>query len=73
MNNDAEGCFTVIVGVGILFAFVGMGYCLGDTFSKAEHKAIGRNEGIVFCNEKPKDCKYEYDYMKYLETQRTQK
>jgi hypothetical protein len=59
--------------MGVLFVMVGMGYCLGDTFSRAEHKAIGRTEGIVFCLENTKACKIEYDYMQYLKTQQNQK
>ncbi len=69
MTDDAAGCLSAIVFMGVIFVMVGVGYCLGDAFSRAEHKAIGRTEGIVFCNEKPKECKYEYDYMQYLKTQ----
>jgi hypothetical protein len=73
MNDDPNGCLTSIVVLGVLFAFVGVGYCLGDTFSRAEYKAIGRTEGIIFCLENTKACRVEYDYMQYLKTQQNQK
>ena len=73
MNDGSSGCLAAIIGMGVLFVMVGAGYCLGDTFSRAEHIELGRKKGIVFCNEKPKDCKYEFDYMQYLKTQQNQK
>lgn len=73
MNDDAAGCLCAIIFMGCAFVLVGVGYGLGDTLSRAEHIKIGRTEGIKFCNEKPKECKYEYDYMQYLKIQQNQK
>ena len=73
MNDDASGCLSFIIFMGCVFVMVGTGYGLGETSSKPEHIKIGRTEGIKFCNEKPKECKYEYDYMQYLKTQQNQK
>jgi hypothetical protein len=75
MNNEVEisGCLGDIIFMGCIFVLVGVSYGLGGTSSKPEHIEIGRTEGIKFCNEKPKECKYEYDYMQYLKTQQNQK
>lgn len=66
INDGAEGCLSTIIGVGVIIIIIIMSCSMGATFSKAEHMKIGRNDGIKFCNEYPKECKYEYDYMQYL-------
>jgi hypothetical protein len=73
MNDDASGCLGAIIFMGCVFVIIGAGYVLGVTSSKPEHMEFGRTKGIKFCNEKPKECKYEYDYMQYLKTQQNQK
>jgi hypothetical protein len=73
MNDHAASGIMVIMFLGIPAFFLIIGAGMGGTFSEPGHIELGRTKGIIFCNEKPKDCKYEYDYMKYLETRRNQK
>ena len=77
MNNNDSGYLYAIVAVGLISLMIGMGYIMGEQVSRRGHietgKEIGRTEAIIFCNEKPKDCKYEFDYMKYKESRVNQK
>jgi hypothetical protein len=76
IDNDPSGCLgclSCIFFMGFVFVIVASCVGMGKTFSKPEHIELGRTEGIKFCNEKPKECKYEYDYMQYLKTQQNQK
>ena len=73
MNDHAASGIMVIMFLCIPALFLIAGAGIGGTFSKPGHIELGRTEGIVFCNEKPQDCKTEYNYMKYLELQRNQK
>jgi hypothetical protein len=71
--NDDSGCLGAIIFMGFVFVIVASGVGMGKTFSKPEHIELGRTEGIIFCNEKPKECRLEYDYMQYLKTQQNKK
>ena len=73
MNDHTASGIMVIMFLGIPALFLIAGAGIGGTFSRPGHIEIGRTEGIVFCNEKPKECKIEYDYMQYLKTQETLK
>lgn len=70
MNDHAASGIMVIMFLGIPVLILGAG--MGGTFSKPGHIELGRTEGIVFCNENPKDCKTEYNYMKYEESKGNQ-
>lgn len=43
---------------------------LGSEISELGYVTQGRNDGIVFCSEKPDECKIEYAYLKLKETQK---
>ena len=77
MNDNPGGCLIAIIGTGVVFLMIGMGYIMGEQVSRPGHietgKEVGRTEAIIFCNETPKDCKYEFDYMKYEESKVNQK
>jgi hypothetical protein len=66
MNDDN------VVG-GLLLAFfavVGVMFLLGSRFGFDDGVIEGKNEGIVYCVEKPKECKIAYDYLKLQENQK---
>jgi hypothetical protein len=39
-------------------------------FGMESGKDRGKNEGIVFCMEKPKECQISYEYLKLQENQK---
>jgi hypothetical protein len=66
MNDDS-----VIGGLLFaLFASVGVMFLLGSRFGFDDGVVKGKNDGIVFCMEKQKECKISYDYLKLQEKQK---
>jgi hypothetical protein len=53
-----------------VFATVGVFFLLGSRFGFDDGLEKGKNEGIVYCIEKPKECKIQYDYLKLQENQK---
>ena len=61
------------IAVGIVLFVIGIlvfGGGVGSGIMKPIYITEGRNQGIVFCTEKPKECVVEYQYMKLKETQK---
>jgi hypothetical protein len=52
--------------LGVL-ASLGVAFLLGVKFGVDDGLVDGKNEGIIFCMEKPKECKISYDYLKLQE------
>ena len=66
MNDDS-----VIGGLLVaFFAVVGVMFLLGSRFGFDDGMVKGKNEGIVYCVEKPKECKIAYDYLKLQDNQK---
>ena len=65
MNDDS-----LIGGIllGVLAA-LGAVFLVGTTFGFDDGLEKGKNEGIVYCIEKPQECKIQYDYLKLQEKQ----
>ena len=53
-----------------VFASVGVFFLLGSRFGCDDGVVDGKNQGIVFCMEKQKECKISYDYLKLQEKQK---
>jgi len=53
-----------------VFASVGVFFLLGSRFGYDDGVVKGKNEGIVYCVEKPKECKIAFDYLKLQENQK---
>lgn len=69
--NDSDGAAVVLPAILLSLAtFFGIGYGMGSTFSKYDYVSQGRNQGIIFCTEKPQECKIEYTYLKLKENQK---
>jgi hypothetical protein len=60
--RDDNGAVILIL---ILILFIPVMHFFG--MERGEDK--GKNQGIVFCMEKPQECKIQYDYLKLQETQ----
>lgn len=52
------------------FAVFTGGMIVGSGVTEQDNITKGRNDGIVFCSEKPEQCKIEYSYLKLKETQK---
>ena len=69
MTNDETPIGVIIFIVAIALFGVGM-VMMGSVVSEKGNITQGRNEGIIFCSEKPKECKISYDYLKLQENQK---
>ncbi len=50
--------------------FASLIFFLGFNIGEDNGMSVGKNEGIVYCMEQPKNCKIAYDYLKLQEKQR---
>ena len=60
--------------IGIIFTVIcvslfGLGWVISSEILETGITQ-GRNEGIIFSTEKPKECKISYDYLKLQENQK---
>jgi hypothetical protein len=63
MNDD-----NLIGGILLgLFASLGVAFLFGVSVGFDDGLEKGKNEGIVYCMEKQKECKTTYDYLKLQE------
>ena len=67
--TDDETPFGIIALI-VAFAIFGGGAIMGSETSETGNITQGRNQGIVFCSENPKECAVEYQYIKLKETQK---
>jgi hypothetical protein len=66
MNDDfviGTVCFGILATIGVTFL-------LGTRFGFDDGVVDGKNQGIVFCMEKQKECKTTYEYLKLQENQK---
>jgi hypothetical protein len=54
----------------LLLLFLREDAIMGSETSETGNITQGRNQGIIFCSEKPKECAVEYSYLKLKETQK---
>jgi hypothetical protein len=59
-----------IIALIVAFAIFGGGVIMGSEISETGNITEGKNQGIVFCMEKQKECAVEYQYIKLKETQK---
>ena len=59
-----------IIALIVAFAIFGGGVIMGSEISETGNITEGKNQGIVFCMEKQKECTVEYQYIKLKETQK---
>ena len=59
-----------VIALIIAFAIFAGGAIMGSETSETGNIIQGRNDGIIFCTEKPKECAVEYSYLKLVEAQK---
>ena len=67
--NNYEAPYGIIFGFIAIVLFVA-GTVVGSEISETGNITQGRNQGIIFCTEKPKECAVEYSYIKLKEAQK---
>ena len=67
--TDENAPFEFIAIIVAIVLFAG-GTVVGSEISETGNITQGRNQGIIFCTEKPKECAVEYTYLKLKETQK---
>jgi hypothetical protein len=66
MNDDFP-----IAGLSLaVLASISVFFLLGVRVGFDDGLVDGKNEGIIFCMEKQKECKISYDYLKLQENQK---
>ena len=59
-----------IIALIVPFALFAGGAIMGSETSETGNITQGRNQGIIFCTEKPKECAVDYSYLKLVEAQK---
>ena len=67
--NNYEAPYGIIALI-VAFAIFAGGAIMGSGTSETGNITQGRNEGIIFCSEKPKECAVEYSYIKLKSNQK---
>jgi hypothetical protein len=67
MSSEGESVFAGIMTGFIVIAVSGILMCLGAVLSEEGNIERGRNSGIIYCTERPKQCATEYNYLKLKE------
>jgi len=62
--NDDNAVLSGIICIAVLATSV---FLIGVRFGFDDGVVDGKNQGIVFCMEKQKECKTTYDYLKLQE------
>ena len=75
MNNyDNNDFVPTVIGtlcaIVTLCAWFAIGYSVGEKSGTGTGRVEGKNQGIIFCMEKQKECKTTYDYLKLQEKQK---
>jgi hypothetical protein len=70
MRTEGESMFVGIVTGFIVIAVSGILMCLGAVLSEMGNIERGRNAGIIYCTERPKQCATEYNYLKLKEAKK---
>jgi hypothetical protein len=67
MRTEGESIFVGIVTGFIVIAVAGLLMTIGAVISEKGNIERGRNAGIIYCTERPKQCATEYNYLKLKE------
>ena len=68
--NNYEAPYGIIALIVAFAIFAGVGILVVSEIPETGNITQGRNEGIIFCSEKPKECAVEYQYIKLKEAQK---
>ena len=64
MRTDGESMFIGFMTGFIVIAGAGVLMAIGAVISEKGNIERGRNAGIIYCTEQPKQCATEYNYLK---------
>ena len=53
-----------------IVASISTSFIIGNSFGFDDGVEKGKNDGVIFCVEKLKECKTTYDYLKLQENQK---
>jgi hypothetical protein len=67
--TDDNNPLPLIILLSLLTVF-GVGALLGNGITEPSALKQGRDNGIIFCSEKPEQCKIEYTYLKLKQNQK---
>ena len=59
MDYDSNSPPQIIIFIAFIVIFI-TGMVMGSELTESDNINIGRNQGIMFCSEKPEQCKIEY-------------
>jgi hypothetical protein len=65
--NDDNAVLSGIICIAVLATSAVVVFLIGVRFGFDDGVVDGKNQGIVFCMEKQKECKTTYDYLKLQE------
>lgn len=66
MSEEVDAFFVFLLLIGML----AVGFLAGAVMTEPHNIKSGRDQGIIFCTEKPQECKIEYSYLKLKEAQK---
>jgi len=69
-RTEEESMFVGFMTGFIVIAVSGILMCLGAVLSEEGNIKHGRNAGIIYCTEQPKQCATEYNYLKINEVKK---
>jgi len=70
MRTDGESMFVGFMTGFIVIAGAGVLMAIGAVISEKGNIERGRNAGIIYCTEQPKQCATEYNYLKLKEAKK---
>lgn len=70
MGTEGESVFAGIMAGFIVIGVSGVLITIGAVLSEKGDIERGRNAGIIYCTERPKQCATEYNYLKLKEAKK---
>jgi hypothetical protein len=70
MRTDGESMFIGFMTGFIVIAGAGVLMAIGAVISEKGNIERGRNAGIIYCTEQPKQCATEYNYLTLKEAKK---
>jgi hypothetical protein len=67
IRTEEESMFVGFMTCLIVLVVSGMLIAIGATLSAKGNIELGKNAGIIYCTEQPKQCATEYNYLKLKE------
>jgi hypothetical protein len=67
IRTEGESVFVGFMTCFIVLVVSGMLISIGATLPEKGNIERGRNAGIIYCTEQPKQCATEYNYLKLKE------